>query len=152
MEWLSLTLRDVYWAGNRVEQMFSYKHFVELDGHQLVQYMEALLNAPTFEVEESEVRRLMETIFSYDEYHCVYAILICERVAPSELIMVLPMLLTDRRDSVFCAALNCCRALSNEQITASFLRRLRAAALRSQHRRAQINELVTELEDRIDVT
>lgn len=100
--------------------------FLALDGLQLVEYIEPLLQAKIVGVSESILNRLLLDLPSYDEYHLVYALLLGSSLSPKAFIEYIPKQLSHKKDSVKSTALNILDRLPDELITIKLLASVRA--------------------------
>lgn len=127
---------------------FTYERFITCSGHALVAFMEPLLAQKSLRISENEISKLMSGLSRYDEYHLVYALLLCFRHSPERALNVLPNYLADNRDSVFCAALNCLREVRDEWISSYLLRDVQVAIDKSRSRKEAVTDLFQELKKR----
>jgi hypothetical protein len=85
---------------------FSYAAFAKHTRIALHNYMEPIIADPTFCPDLDIAERMLSELDSYDQYHLVYALLMCFRVLPQRLIALLPDYLGHDDPAVYSTAIN----------------------------------------------
>lgn len=108
----------------------AYDTFVSLSGRELSNVCERALSAGYLHIDETTIKRFSSEIHTYDEYHCVYAMLLGMKHSPERFAPLLPSLLQSESLAVFCAAYNVMRDLPISLRTPELLSGVHAAHLR----------------------
>ncbi len=96
---------------------FEYDRFVRIAGRELYDYMEPRIADSQFEIPQTVAEQLLSELSTYDEYHLVYALLLCYTRIPDCLIPVLPPYLAHEHDSVCSTAINLLDRMPEKYIT-----------------------------------
>jgi hypothetical protein len=97
--------------------VFDYNKFVTLDGPNLVEYMEPLVNAQATTIPRDVLEHILSDLPSYDEYHLVYALELGMGQSPDLFTLHVPQYLAHENASVCCAAFRVLSKLPDEYVT-----------------------------------
>jgi hypothetical protein len=100
---------------------FSIHSFENGNDQWLHDYMEPLMASRQLSLSSADIERLRSRMPEYDEFHLVYAILMCARADLGAVVQLLPAFLNHTEASVFCTALNILREVPDEFITPDLL-------------------------------
>lgn len=123
---------------------FSIDLFENNNDVGLHDYMEPLLANDKLLLSSTDVESLRSRMPQYDEFHLVYAILLCAHTDIGIVVQLLPALLNHSEASVFCTALNILRETPDKLLTPDLLRGI-DSALTASSRRPLVRSLYTEL-------
>src|SRR4051794_19093090 len=87
-------------------ETIDYFKFTDLSGLDLCYYMEPLVVAPTIQISDDILARMLSDLPTYDEYHLVYALALGVKYSPDTFASKLPQFLAHEQGSVWSAALN----------------------------------------------
>lgn len=126
---------------------FAYDTFMQLSGTELCSYMEPRIADSQLGIPRDLAERFLSELPTYDEYHLVYALLLCYKQLPERLIPLLPMYLGHKWDSICCTAINLLDGMPEEYLTDEI--RESAHRVRDAHpERAFLADVVDRLEKR----
>lgn len=127
---------------------FSYDLFMNLEGLDLVHYMEPFLAMPGPVLTADTVIRMRNEFARYDEFHLVYVIELAGRYAPAMFKGILLRCLTDDRGSVWSAAYRVLGELPDEEITAEFVSSLQKMCAQNPNK-TWIADMLADVERRV---
>ena len=104
---------------------FSIDAFETMSDQVLVNYCENVLSSNVRPLTSATELLLCERMADYDEYHLVYAILLCSRWGSGQFPGTLPPLLAHTKSSVFCATLNALSELEQSHISGGLIQAIR---------------------------
>jgi hypothetical protein len=109
--------------------------------------MEPRIAASQLVILQDVAERILSELPTYEEYHLVYALLLCNKLFPERVIPLLPTYLAHERDSVCCTAMNLLDATPDDYLTDQIAESARL--VRDAHsERAFLADVVDRLEKR----